>query len=73
MTPKFRIAFIYVSSARKTLNLLEIAQQLEISIVLVATYHLHRQSAENILSMLVTFWLLWLQISDTYRKKALTK
>ena len=30
MTPKFRIAFLYISSAQKTLHLLEIAKQLEI-------------------------------------------
>ena len=30
MTPKFRIAFLYVSSAQKTLHLLEIGKQLEI-------------------------------------------
>ena len=38
------------------------------SIVLVAAHHLYRQSAENVLSILVTLWLLWLQLSDTYRQ-----
>ena len=63
----FRIVFLHVSSAQKALNLLEIAQPLERKYCF-SLYHPYRRSAENILSILVTFWLLWLRLSDTNGK-----
>ena len=37
-------------------------------IALLGAYKPYTQFSENILSILVTFWLLWLQLSDTYTK-----
>ena len=38
------------------------------SIALLVAYKPYTQSPENILSVLLTLGLLWLQLSDTYRK-----
>ena len=38
------------------------------SIALLAAFKPYTHFSENILSILVTFGLLWLQLSDTYRK-----
>ena len=68
MAPKWRIVFLHVNIAQETLHLAKTAQTLEISIALMAAYKPYTQSPEHSFSVLVTFGLLWLQLSDTYRK-----
>ena len=69
MAPKWRIAFLHVNVAQETLHLVEIAKTLEKRYCfIVGIYRPYTQSVESIKSILVTLGLLWLQLSDTYRK-----
>ena len=68
MAPKWRIVFLHVNIAQKTLHLVETAKLWRKSIALLAAYRPFTQFPESILSTLVALGLLWLQLSNIYRK-----
>ena len=68
MAPKWRIAFLHVNVAPKTLHFVELAYMLAKRYCFIGIYKPYTQSAESIISILVLFGLLWLQLSDTFRK-----
>ena len=68
MAPKWRIVFLHVNIAQKLSIELKQLKHWRKRIALLAAYKPCTQSTENILSVLVTLGLLWLQLSDTYRK-----
>ena len=70
IAPKWHIVFLHVTStiAQKTLNLVETAYAFENRYCFISTYIPYTQFPKNILSILVTFGLIWLQLIDTYRK-----
>ena len=64
MASKWRIAFLHVNVAPKTLHFVEIAQMLEKRYCFIGSNLTH-----NLLkaSILVTLGLLWLRLSESYR------
>ena len=67
MAPKWRIAFLHYNVAPKLLISLKSLNVGE-KVFLLAAYKPYTQSAESIIYNLVTLGLLWLRLSDTYRK-----
>ena len=68
MAPKWRIAFVHVNVAPEPFISLKSFKCWRKGIVLLAVYKPYTQSADGIISILVTLGLLWLRPSDTYRK-----
>ena len=66
MASKLRIALLHNCS--EMFHLLEIALPLKKIFAIVAAYQPYTQSAKSVLSILMTFALVWLQLSDTNMK-----